>query len=163
MLKALRDYIRLLRSPKQPVGTSWQSTVLAASEEWVDERHFRFLPTLNDANAIELLALTIITKARKHPDQGALIGELTTKFSLPDGEALTAIDRALGGVVRAASQNLEARPSSIDDPVAAASFDIAMLDERVIDDIYPGWREWRPGPHSTPMEQEAEQAASSNS
>lgn len=160
MARALRifgDYVRFLRRPNQPVGTSWQSTVLAASEEWVDESHFRFQPRLKGADAIVSLAQEIVAKAREAPDQEALLQELTAKFSLPDGEALAATDRALGGVARAVSRNPGARPSSIDDPIAAASFDIAMLDEGVLDDIYPGWREWRPGPHSKPRNQEAEQ------
>lgn len=136
------------------MGTRWQSTVLAASEEWVDESHFRFQPTLKGADAIVSLAQEIVTKAREGPDQEALLRELTTKFSLPDGEALAATDRALGGVARAASRNPSARPSSIDDPIAAASFDIAMLDEGILDDIYPDWRAWQPGPHSKPKKQE---------
>lgn len=161
-LRTLRDYTCFLRRPKQQAGTSWHSTVLAASEEWVDETHFRFQPTLKGADATVLLAQEIVSKAREGPDQEILLRELTAKFSLPDGEALAATDRALGGVARAVSRNLGARPSSIDDPIAAASFDIAMLDEGVLDDIYPGWREWRPGPHSKPRNQEAEQDGAQN-
>jgi hypothetical protein len=154
--------MRCFRRPEQPAGTSWQSTVLAASEEWVDETSFRFQPTLKNPEAIRSLAQKIIIQARQAPDQDALLRELTSKFALPDGEALSAVDRALGGVARAASRNLGSRPSSIDDPVAAATFDLAMQDEGILDDIYPEWRAWRRGPHSSPEHQEAEQAGAQN-
>ncbi len=162
MLRALRDYMRFLRRPEQPVGTTWQSTVLAASEEWVDETSFRFQPTLKNAEATRSLAQDIVILARQVPDQEALLRELTSKFALPDGEALSAVDRALGGVARAASRNPSSRPSPMDDPVAAATFDLAMQDEGILDDIYPDWRAWRRGPHSSPEYQDAEQAGAQN-
>jgi hypothetical protein len=159
MLRALRDYMRFLRRTKQPVGTNWQSTVLAASEEWVDETNFQFQPTLKNSEAIQSLAQQIVAQARDNPDLDALLRELTSKFALLDGEALSAVDRALGGVVRAAGRNHRSRPNSIDDPVAAAAFDFTMQDETILDDIYPSWRTWRCGPHSSPEHKEAEQSA----
>jgi len=117
---------------------------------------------LENPEATRSLAQEIVIQARQGPDQDTLLRELTSKFALPDGEALSAVDRALGGVARAASRNLGSRPSSIDDPVAAATFDLAMHDEGILDDIYPDWRAWRRGSHSSPEHPQAEQAGAQN-
>jgi hypothetical protein len=127
--------------------------VQGASEEWADETNFCFQFPLQGSDTAELLAQVILERARVHPDLETLLRELTARFSLLEGDAFNATDRALGGVVRAASRNPAARPNQFDDPVAAAAFDIAMLDDAILDDIYPNWKSWRPGPHSKPINQ----------
>jgi hypothetical protein len=128
-------------------ATAWESMVTAASEEWVDETVFRFTVKLPAHASYRELADSILETGRKHPDLATLQKQLAAKFSITEKEALRAIDRALGGVVRAATLNPHACPDAAIDPVAAAAFALALEDPAIIDSIFPGWREWEPSVH----------------
>lgn len=122
--------------------------VLAASEEWVDETVFRFSPSLPKEISTDELVKHIIDRAVNHPDLNQLIKETSSHFSLSERDALMAIDRALGGICRAATLRQEACPDCHVDPVGAAAFIRALDNHSIIDSIYPGWTDWESGYHS---------------
>lgn len=147
--KRLIDFFRYLwLRPSYPKGTSWDSTVSAAGEEWVDDTKFSHVPVLSGGASVEELVIRILNRATENPDQDKLIEDLNTEFGLPQGTAIKVIDRALGGVVRAAALNPKARPDLDIDPVACIAFRLASDDHRYIDAIYPDWQDWEPGVHS---------------
>ena len=137
--------------------TAWDSMVMAASEEWVDETVFRFAVTLPDGMSYSDLATRIVDQAIVHPDLDTLQQDISRSFLISERDAITAIDRALGGLCRAATLWPRACPDRGIDPVAAAAFDLASEGHTILDSIYPGWAKWRPGCHSEP--QQAEQDA----
>jgi hypothetical protein len=131
-------------------ATAWDSMVLAASEEWVDDTVFRFTVSLPRGASYREFAACILDAARTHPDLHTLQKRLASLYFISEREALTAIDRALGGVVRAATMNPQSCPDASIDPVAAAAFEVSTADPTIIDSIFPGWRSWKPGSHSSP-------------
>ena len=140
-----------MTKPKQPASSDWQSTVGAASEEWVDSTQFAFSPGILQGRTVAELVDMIIGGIRAQPDQEVLLSRIAEEFGLPESEPIRAVDRVLGGIVRAASKNPAARPSAETDPVGAIAFDRASADKGIIDDVFPGWRDWPPGEHSVPL------------
>jgi hypothetical protein len=138
------------RSFPVTTATAWDSMVLAASEEWVDDTVFRFKVQLPSETSYREFANCILGTTRTHPDLTTFQTHLATQYSISKSDALTAIDRALGGVVRAATLNPRACPDASVDPVAAAAFAISIDDLTIIDSIFPDWRSWKPGVHSPP-------------
>lgn len=137
-------------------ATAWDSMVLAASEEWVDETVFQFAVPLPDGMFYYDLAKRIVAHGIGHPDLDALQQEISKDFLISIQDALTAIDRVLGGICRAATLWPPACPDLRIDPVAAAAFVLASDDHTILDSIFPGWKEWRPGYHSEPQQVEQE-------
>lgn len=129
-------------------ATAWDSMVLAASEEWVDEKVFRFAVPLPDGMSHSDLAALIVDHAIVHPDLDTLQLEISISFLISEQDALTAIDRTLGGICRAATLWPPACPDPGIDPVAAAAFVLASNDHTILDSVYPDWSAWRPGCHS---------------
>lgn len=153
-LKAFgKAFVDALREPASsvagPVGTPWDSMVSAASEEWVDPTVFRFTTVLPAGASYQDLADCILRAARTRPDLDRLQKRIASQYALSQAHALTSIDRALGGVVRAAALNPLASPDAAIDPVAAAAYALATADPTIIDSIYPDWREWEPWDPST--------------
>jgi hypothetical protein len=148
MFQIFRQFVRFLSAPKLSPATSWDSTVAAASEEWADPTEFDFRPELKYGQSVQGLVERIIGEARSGPNQKKLVHQITVEFGLSERDSLTAIDRVLGGIVRAAAMNPNARPDFGRDPVASVAFVLAAEDTGVIDDIFPGWRTWPPGAHS---------------
>lgn len=139
---AIREPATTARAVAEP-SYAWDSMVGAASEEWVDPTVFRFTVALLPGVGYPDLAASILNAARSRPDLDTLQTHLAAQYAISEKDALTAIDRALGGVVRAASLSPLACPDAAIDPVAAAAFALATHDTTIIDSIYPGWREWR--------------------
>ena len=133
---------------RHTIATSWDSVVLAASEEWVDETVFRFCVPLPDGTTYNDLVTCILCEAIQKPDLAALQRNLCRRFSITENDALTSIDRALGGVTRAASLNPKAHPDPTIDPIASSAFDQATNDHSILDAIYPDWRTWKLGYYS---------------
>lgn len=132
-------------------ATAWDSMVMAASEEWVDETVFRFVVPLRDGMSYSDLAALIIDQAIIHPDLDTLKRYISQEFLISEQDALTAIDRGLGGICRAATLWPPACPDPGIDPVAAAAFALASDDHTILDRVFPGWTEWQPGYHSKPQ------------
>lgn len=133
------------------VATAWDSMVAAASEEWVDDTVFQFPIALPTEVSNKDFATFMLDRAVTHPDLETFRADIATTFGLNDEIALNAIDRALGGVARAASLNPLACPDGAIDPVAAEAFRIASDNLEIISAIYPCWQTWKPGVHSKPL------------
>jgi len=133
--------------------------VAAASEEWVDDTIFQFAAQSPTGLSYADLAKHITDQAIVHPDLDSLKRDIASMFCMSERDALTAIDRTLGGICRAATLWHGACPDNAIDPVGAAAFNLALTDHSILDAVYPGWRDWKRGYHSKP--EEAEQAVPS--
>jgi hypothetical protein len=140
--------IRHVLTVRPMVATEWGSMVDAASEEWVDKTIFRFTVELPQGVSCDALVAFILEKARGEPDLKLLLTQLAAQFQITEKQALTTIDRALGGVARAAALNPAACPDVSIDPVGCSAFIQASKDHSIIDAVYPTWRSWKPGCHS---------------
>lgn len=132
-------------------ATAWDSMVASASEEWVDDTVFQFRISLPTNVSNRDFVTFMLDRAVTHPDLETFRADIATTFGLNDEFALKAIDRALGGVARAASLNPLACPNDAIDPVAAEAFRIASDNVGIISSIYPSWETWKPGVHSKPL------------
>jgi len=143
IIRTIWEFIEFHRNrSKAVVATAWESMVGTAYEELGDNTEFSFRPQVSDER-LPVLVREIVERARREPEQKELLGELTVLFNLPEGEAFKSVDRALGGVARAASRDHSTRPKEFSDPIAAQAFDLAMNDPNIIDDIYTDWwRQW---------------------
>lgn len=130
------------------VATAWDSMVAAASEEWGDGTVFQFRISLPKNVSNKDFVTFMLDRAVTDPDLDTFRSDIATTFGLNDEIALEAIDRALGGVARAASLNPLACPDDAIDPVGAGAFRIASANLGIISAIYPGWQTWKPGVHS---------------
>lgn len=120
-------------------ASSWDSMLLAASEELLDDNDLSRRVLLPAGATYEALTRSILDHARVTPDLDVLINHLHQCFGISRGDAGIAIDRALGGVVRAASQRADVSPDPERDPVAWHAYERSRSERRIIDDIYPGW------------------------
>ena len=123
---------------KQPRGSTWDSTLLAASEELLDDHDLSASIPLPTGITCEMVVSFILSAARSSPNHQAIVSHLIERFGLQSRSALIAIDRTLGGVVRASARRPEVCPDSVCDPLAWHSFQKASADRAIIDDIYPG-------------------------
>ena len=131
-----------------PYGSAWDSSVMAAYEEWGDTRSYTYVPHIKEGCTLEFFVSTILGLAKAEPKQDEFIKLVSRNFEISEEDAMSSIDRALGGVVRAASLNPRACPDRSSDPVASIAFEQAFNDHSIIDAIYPMWRSWKPGVHS---------------
>lgn len=91
------------RGNEEKPGTAWESMLLAASEELLDESGLSAAVSLPVGAKFEDVADSIIEHARMNPDIDTVVSYLQTHWKLSRPDAIKAIDRTLGGIVRAAS------------------------------------------------------------
>jgi hypothetical protein len=120
-------------------ASGWDSMLVAASAELLDDDDLSRTVMLPSGATYEGLTRTILDHARVPPDIDELINHLQLAFGISYADAVTAIDRALGGVVRAASGRADVSPDPERDPVAWHAYERCRSERHIIDDIYPGW------------------------
>jgi len=86
--------------------------------EWTTDMTF----PVGNGGTIEDVAKFIEDSFNQSQDFEALFTELCSKFLLDEGDAELAIDRALGGIVRALTTNPDNEPDATEDPVANYMF-----------------------------------------
>jgi hypothetical protein len=102
-------------------------------EGWTDDLTIHVCPpqTLE-----ELVEFVLQAEARKAPSDETA-ADLVTRFGLPEEDAGLAWDRALGGLVRAATGNPTNCPSREKDPVAWISYRRCLQEPALIAAIRP--------------------------
>lgn len=116
---SVADWLRRAFQPRPPA--------------WTDDMSVRVRPprTLE-----ELVDFVLDAEARKVPS-GDTTTEVMTQFGLTEEDARLAWDRALGGVVRAATSIEANRPDPEKDPVAWISYQRCLREPSLIEAIRP--------------------------
>jgi hypothetical protein len=121
-------------------ASAWVSLLTAASEELSDDSDLARTIPLPPGFKYEAFVGSIIAHARLSPDLDLFVRHLRKEFKISSEHALTAIDRAMGGVVRAGSNLPDVCPDPDRDPIAWHAYQICRLESQAIADICPGWR-----------------------
>ena len=100
---------------------------------WTDDMNI----TIPSGHPIEEIVEFIIAAEMRKQAGELTETELVQTFFLSPEDAVLAIDRVCGGVVRAATQNEANRPDKTKDPLAYHSYNRAALDPTIITTIYP--------------------------
>lgn len=146
MLTRLRQEMHLLRRAwtlfreRRVSASKWVSMLAAASEELNNDGDLARTIALPAGSTYEVLAGTIIARARKSPDLDSFVGDLGKEFNVPSKDAITAIDRALGGVFRAKSNRADVCPDAERDPIAWHAYQLCRLEPQAITDIVSNCR-----------------------
>jgi len=85
---------------------------------------------------LETLVRSILEKERQHVAYDQILTELVS-LGLTIDDAQLAHDRAVGGLVRAATSNGQNAPSQADDPVAWMSYCLCIRDPALVRSIRP--------------------------
>jgi hypothetical protein len=104
------------RSKSRPKMT-WISAWAAASEEVGDNNDLGVTILLPTDVTYEMVVSYILDAARSAPVFETIVDRLTKQFGLRSRDAVTAIDRCLGGVFRAMESRPELCPDSTRDPI----------------------------------------------
>ena len=78
--------------------------------------------TIRPGRSLEELAATVMAWLLERRDLNTCIPALQKDFGLSEEDALLALDRIQGGIVRALTGNPENEPNSVKDPLAWTSF-----------------------------------------
>ncbi|BCU77385.1 hypothetical protein [Luteolibacter sp. LG18] len=123
--------------------TGWEEVTTAQWREWEADTRFAFPLHRMEKDLHQHLVTTILAAAERSSDRVKLMQALTETFGLNPHDAFRAVERVLGGVVRAAT-GLES-PSTETDPLAARAFTLAWRDRPLVPAIRAQWAAWKPG------------------
>ena len=102
-------------------------------EGWTDDMSIAIPGGQTVGQLVDRTLALLLSGAPRRDAVGALVAE----FGLPEADAELAVDRTLGGVVRAATRNEANRPDRTKDPVAWESFQRAASDRSIIARLRP--------------------------
>lgn len=125
-------------SSRQAPDLGWISQWGAASEEVGPDGtadDFSATITLSAGVTYDAVVSYILDAARGNPVLDAVNDRLTKEFGLAPRDAVTAIDRCMGGIFRAMAARPELCPNLKQDPIAWHSFQMATANRAIIDDI----------------------------
>jgi hypothetical protein len=102
-------------------------------EGWTDDLNI----AIAAGRTVEELVEVVLEAATRRDTTSTTIDRLMKEFGLSRPDAELALDRALGGVVRAATGQAENCPSKKKDPVAWTSYQRCLKAPGLIAAIYP--------------------------
>jgi hypothetical protein len=102
-------------------------------EGWTDDFNF----PMASGRTVEELVDYVLQAAIQRYTNSTVIQKLISDFGLTEADAGFALDRALGGVVRAATVRASNCPAKEKDPVAWSSFQRCIKSPDLIAAIYP--------------------------
>jgi len=114
---------------------------------WTDDMNI----AVGDGHSLEELVDYVLQSTVHGQTKAAMVEHLSEAFRLSPVDAELALDRAYGGVVRAATGQAANRPNKDKDPVAWISFQRCSKQPELIAAIYPQfaqpprrpwWRRW---------------------
>lgn len=100
---------------------------------WTDDMNIQIAPD----RTLDQLVDIVLQAAMRQDDSATTIAALIRDFGLSEEDAALALDRACGGVVRAATGNPQNCPNQQKDPVAWLSFQRCLREPTIIGAIYP--------------------------
>jgi hypothetical protein len=101
--------------------------------DWTDDMTISLPPSRTVAEVVEFVLAATLRQVP--PDE--IAKSLTADLGLTADDAELAADRALGGLVRAATPSADNRPDQVKDPVAWESFQRGTKDPSLVARIYP--------------------------
>jgi hypothetical protein len=120
----------LFRSRPKPGHTVMQTNL---PDGWTDDMSINLPPGRTNQQIVQHILSVMMS------DEGSekLLDTLVNEFQLSQEDAELAIDRTLGGVVRASTGNPLNRPHWAKDPLAAISYEMSMKDRQIIKKLRP--------------------------
>ncbi|MFG1604800.1 hypothetical protein [Actinoplanes sp. NPDC049265] len=101
--------------------------------DWTDDMTITLPPARTIPEVVEFVLAATLRQVP--PDQ--IAEALAADLGLSPDDAELAADRALGGLVRAATRTPDNRPDQAKDPVAWESFHRGIRDPSLVERIYP--------------------------
>lgn len=105
-------------------------------EGWTDDLNIN----LAQGRTVEELVEYIIDAAIRHDATTDVTNRLMSHFGLSQPDAELAVDRTMGGVVRAATGRADNCPNNEKDPVAWASYHKCLKRPELILRLYPNFK-----------------------
>jgi len=148
MFKRFTLWLRSVRHAATVVGrnrnrkpaSAWDTALATASEELLDDHDLGVTISLPAGITYEDIVGYILGEARNNPDYKIIVDHLCGQFGLEHSEADRAVDRTLGGIVRAAFRRPDLSPDLAADPIAWHSFQKASENPAIVDEIFGGWK-----------------------
>jgi hypothetical protein len=100
---------------------------------WTDDMNIQIGP----GHTLDQLVDSILHAAMRRDDASKTVAALVEDFGVSEEDAALALDRACGGVVRAATGNPHNCPDKDKDPIAWLSYHRCLREPNIIAAIYP--------------------------
>ena len=110
-----------------------QEPSVSVTEGWTDDMNIQIAA---DRTLDELVDF-VLQAAMRRDDDAKTIAALVEHFKASEEDAALALDRACGGVVRAATRNPHNCPDQKKDPIAWLSYQRCLREPSIIGAIYP--------------------------
>lgn len=142
-LRRILHFLRALHPESPPYLAEWEDVTPAEWRRWEEDRRFSFPLERLGEDGIQRVVTTVLVTAERVPDRIKVMDQVRRLFGMRPWDAARAVDRVIGGVVRAGS-GLEC-PDAGADPLAARAFMLAWRDRPLVPAIRARWGGWRPG------------------
>ncbi|MGC4013941.1 MAG: hypothetical protein QM755_05405 [Luteolibacter sp.] len=130
--------------PQSPAPVAeWERVTRFQWQEWESDTRFSFPIQKMGGELHQSIVTTILAAAERAQDREKLVDLVIGQFGMSAHDATRAIDRVLGGVVRAAI-GMESSGADVD-PLGAAAFTLAWRDRPLGPAIRAQWGAWKPG------------------
>jgi uncharacterized protein YndB with AHSA1/START domain len=126
-----RLFGRILKPKMLEIHDVWLDCLQLRSG-WTDDMRVALPPGKTVDDVVDRI---LGSDPTRDPDE--LEAALSEEFDLSEENAALARDRAMGGVVRAATGNVENRPDRVKDPIAWTSFERAWSDRTIVARHFP--------------------------
>src|SRR5215467_2075473 len=110
-----------------------QEPRVSVPEGWTDDMNIQIAA----GHTLDKLVDFVLQAAMRGDDSSKTIAALVENFSVSEEDAALALDRACGGVVRAATRNPQNCPDRQKDPIAWLSYQRCLREPSIIGAIYP--------------------------
>lgn len=100
---------------------------------WTDDMNIQVGP----GQTLDQLVDFVLHATMRRDDSSTIIASLIKDFGLSEEDAALALDRACGGVVRAATGNPQNCPNQQKDPIAWLSYQRCLREPSIIPAVWP--------------------------
>ncbi|QUE51219.1 hypothetical protein KBB96_20490 [Luteolibacter ambystomatis] len=142
-VRRIFQFLRALRPEVPPCEAEWEDVTPAEWRAWEADRKFSFSLDRLGEDGVQRVVMTVLATAERVPDRTTVREQMRRLFGMRPPDAARAVDRVIGGVVRAGS-GFEC-PDAGADPLAARAFMLAWRDRPLVPAIRARWGAWRPG------------------
>jgi len=143
LIRCILQILGIPRPGEPSCGAEWEDVTPAEWRAWEEDRNFSFLLGRLGEEGVERVVATVLLTAERVPDPVRVMDQMRRLFGMGPRDAARAVDRVIGGVVRAGS-GMEC-PDAETDPLAARAFMLAWRDRPLVPAIRARWGDWRPG------------------